>query len=55
MPSENEAEELSNKFDEMSHIPQMLLVVDGTRIPVLAPKQGGSYFRNRIGWSSYNF
>lgn len=39
--------ELSNKFEKLTLIPQELLVIDGTHIPVLAPKDGGVDFRNQ--------
>lgn len=54
MPTLEEAEKISRKFENMSHIPQILLEIDGTHIPVLAPKEGGGDFRNRKGWASYN-
>lgn len=37
MPTKEESEEIAEKFEQMSHIPQILMVIDGTHIPVLAP------------------
>lgn len=33
---------------------EILVVLDGTHIPVLAPVVGSGDFKNRKGWSSYN-
>lgn len=38
----------------MSSIPQILMVIDGTHIPVLAPSVGYGDFKNRKGWTSFN-
>lgn len=54
MPTLEESELITKKFESMCHFPQVLLVIDGTHIPVLAPKEGYGDFINRKGWPSYN-
>lgn len=54
MPTEEEAEIISSKFEKICSIPQILLLIDGTHIPILAPEEGHGDFINRKGWTSYN-
>lgn len=54
MPTSEEAIQISEKFHHMSGIPQILLVIDGTHIPMTAPSVGYGDFVNRKGWTSFN-
>lgn len=53
MPAENEAKYIASKFEEISHIPQIIDCIDGSHIPILAPENGFRNFVNRKGWPSY--
>nr|XP_012215694.1 PREDICTED: putative nuclease HARBI1 isoform X2 [Linepithema humile]XP_012215695.1 PREDICTED: putative nuclease HARBI1 isoform X2 [Linepithema humile] len=54
MPHELEANHIAQKFEEKSFIPQIIGSIDGTHIPITAPKEGYRDFVNRKGWTSYN-
>lgn len=54
MPTLDEAKKIESKFRKISHIPQIIGVIDGTHIPVLAPREGFGDFVNRKGWTSFN-
>lgn len=54
IPSNEEAEQISKKFERICKIPQILLIIDGTHVPVLPPRDGYGDFVNRKGWTSYN-
>lgn len=53
MPNEEEAAEISKRFQAAHGIPQIMGLIDGTHIPVLPPAQGYRDFVNRKGWPSY--
>lgn len=52
MPNELESEEISAGFEPMSHLPQILLAIDGSHIPITPPKNGQRDYFNRKGWAS---
>ncbi|VEN48856.1 unnamed protein product [Callosobruchus maculatus] len=54
MPNELEAEEVSQGFESMCGLPNVIGAIDGTHIPILPPKDGYRDFINRKGWPSYN-
>lgn len=54
IPTAEEAPEIAQKFQKMSSIPQILMVIDGTHIPISAPTEGYGDFKNRKGWTSFN-
>lgn len=40
MPTEEEAVQITKNFEDICGIPQILLIIDGTHIPILAPREG---------------
>lgn len=54
MPSEDEAKFIALQFKKKSFIPQLIGSIDGTHIPITAPRDGFRDFVNRKGWTSYN-
>lgn len=52
MPDYHECIEISEEFEKMCNIPQIILVIDGTHIPVTPSMIGHSDFFNRKGWPS---
>lgn len=40
MPSEQEASDISQKFEMVSKISQILGIIDGTHVPITAPRDG---------------
>lgn len=54
MPSTEEAETIAHHYEEKSFFPQIIGSIDGTHIPITAPKEGYRDFVNRKGWTSYN-
>lgn len=52
IPNYDECIEISKEFEEMCNIPQIILVIDGTHIPVTPSMEGRSDFFNRKGWPS---
>lgn len=54
MPDEVEAAEISQNFEKISHIPQLIGCIDGSHIPILAPVDGYRDCVNRKGWPSFN-
>ncbi|KAK8761986.1 hypothetical protein V5799_031702 [Amblyomma americanum] len=54
LPSPQEATEIAKRFEEKCHMPQLFGAIDGTHIPITAPKDGYRDFINRKQWASYN-
>ena len=54
MPDAEEAMQFSSDFEEICNIPQIIGCIDGTHIPILAPKDGYRDFVNRKYWASFN-
>ncbi|XP_064482741.1 uncharacterized protein LOC135395483 [Ornithodoros turicata] len=54
MPSAQEATRIAERFEEKCHLPQIFGAIDGTHVPITAPKKGYRDFTNRKCWSSYN-
>lgn len=52
LPRDDEAVQISKKFEEKCSLPQILGCIDGTHIPILPPADGYSDFLNRKGWPS---
>ena len=52
MPDKEECENIAEYFEEKTNIPQAILVIDGSHIPVSAPKIGYQDYVNRKGWTS---
>lgn len=52
LPNEEEAQLISAEFEGKSNVPQLLLVVDGSHIPISPPLVGHRDFFNRKGWAS---
>ena len=53
VPTTREARAIAKRFEDKFHIPQVIGCIDGSHIPVLAPKAGYTDFQNRKGWTSY--
>ncbi|CAN7945633.1 unnamed protein product, partial [Ixodes hexagonus] len=54
LPSSEEAVIIARNFEARCHLPQIFGAIDGTHIPILAPKKGYRDFVNRKQWTSYN-
>ncbi|XP_075556579.1 uncharacterized protein LOC142588636 [Dermacentor variabilis] len=54
LPSAQEATAIARNFELRCHLPQVFGAIDGTHIPITAPKKGYRDFVNRKGWTSYN-
>lgn len=54
LPSTEEATLIGRRFSEKCHIPQICGAIDGTHIPITAPRKGYRDFINRKMWASYN-
>ncbi|KAG0414043.1 hypothetical protein HPB47_008812 [Ixodes persulcatus] len=54
LPSTEEAENISRNFEARCHLPQIFGAIDGTHVPILAPKKGYRDFVNRKLWTSFN-
>ncbi|KAH7932414.1 hypothetical protein HPB51_029301 [Rhipicephalus microplus] len=54
LPSANEAKKIAERFEAKCHLPQIFGAIDGTHIPITAPKTGYRDFVNRKFWVSYN-
>ncbi|XP_037283246.2 uncharacterized protein LOC119176184 isoform X2 [Rhipicephalus microplus] len=54
LPSANEAKKIAERFEAKCHLPQIFGAIDGTHIPIAAPKTGYRDFVNRKHWASYN-
>lgn len=55
LPTAREARTSADKFSRLSGFPPLLFaIMDGTHIPVLAPKEDDGSYRNRKGWTSIN-
>lgn len=54
IPTATEAEAIARNFEARCHIPQIFGAIDGTHIPIMAPKKGYRDFVNRKMWTSYN-
>nr|XP_037273814.1 protein ANTAGONIST OF LIKE HETEROCHROMATIN PROTEIN 1-like [Rhipicephalus microplus] len=54
LPSANEAKKIAERFEAKCHLPQIFGAIDGTHIPITAPKTGYRDFVNRKFWASYN-
>lgn len=52
MPNEFECTMIAQVYEERTHIPQLIGVIDGTHIPVLPPADGYRDYINRKGWPS---
>ncbi len=53
VPILEEACAVAQRFEVKFHIPQIIVCIDGTHIPVLAPSDGYRDLVNRKGWTSY--
>jgi len=47
MPSENEAKDIAEVFEQVTNIPQIIGAIDGCHIPITAPEEGHADFVNR--------
>lgn len=54
MPTAEEAISITKKFQDICGIPQVLLTIDNTHVPINAPMQKHSEFVNKKGWTSFN-
>lgn len=54
VPDERKFIEISNRFQIISEIPFKHGYIDGTNIPITAPKVGRKDYINRRGWTSLN-
>jgi hypothetical protein len=54
MLHESEAHFIAQKFKKKFFIPQIIGSINGTHIPITAPKEGYRDFVNRKKWASYN-
>lgn len=52
IPNEEECKIISQRFEVRSGIPQIILAIDGSHIPITPPSQGRTDFFNRKGWPS---
>ena len=52
MPDEKECKTISDELENISHIPQIIGIVDGSHIPILPPQDGHADYINRKGWAS---
>lgn len=52
MPDAADCEKISAEFEHICGIPQIILVIDGSHIPVRPSELGKSDFFNRKGWPS---
>lgn len=52
MPDSAECEELAAGFEKICNIPQLILALDGSHIPVTPSMSGHADFFNRKGWPS---
>lgn len=52
LPDEEECAVISSEFEAKCHIPQIILVVDGSHIPITPPMIGHRDYFNRKGWPS---
>ncbi|KAL7395855.1 hypothetical protein ABVT39_024490 [Epinephelus coioides] len=53
MPNEEEALEITCRFEAWHYIPQIMGLIDGTHIPIHPPSDGYRDFVKRKGWPSY--
>ncbi|KAG0444343.1 hypothetical protein HPB47_013904, partial [Ixodes persulcatus] len=54
LPNVEEARQIAANFEGRCHIPQIWGAIDGTHIPILAPRKGYRDFVNRKHWPSFN-
>lgn len=54
MPDENEAKEIAKRIDKYDGFPQVMGMIDGSHIPLKAPKESYADYVNRKGWTSVN-
>ena len=52
MPTESECEEIAKEFEKKSQIPQIILALDGSHIPITPTKNGYLDYINRKNWPS---
>ncbi|KAK3920201.1 Protein ANTAGONIST OF LIKE HETEROCHROMATIN PROTEIN 1 [Frankliniella fusca] len=53
MPDSAEAKVIAQKFEGMTHIPQIIGAIDGSHIPITGPVDGRADFTNRKGYCSF--